>query len=173
MEQSLPGSGRTRYRPSSTRERQHDRDSSAAITSGPPFRPRSTDAVPCCRLRAKLRRLIGMDARILWRHRGPSSVPTSILTQDGLAEPPSGSGSAIFRSSTRRLRDEWFEQVETSPEEWEEKGPMGEGESACKVRHNNARHAGKNWDETCPCDAPAISPKSQRPVIHNQSESYS
>ena len=87
MEQSLPGSGRTRYRPSSTRERQHDRDSSAAITSGPPFRPRPTDAVPCCRLRAKLRRLIGMDARILWRHRGPSSEPTSILTQDGLAEP--------------------------------------------------------------------------------------
>jgi hypothetical protein len=35
-----------------------------------------------------------------------------------------------YSAIQRRLRDEWFEQVETSADEWEEKAPMGEGESA-------------------------------------------
>jgi hypothetical protein len=70
------------YAGAPTRQRQFRGDYQWSAVS-----PRPTDAVPCCRLRAKLRRLIGMDARILWRHRGPSSEPTSILTQDGLAEP--------------------------------------------------------------------------------------
>ena len=156
------------YAGAPTRQRQFRGDYQWSAVSPPPHRrstvlspPRQaakTDwngcPYPLAASRTKLRADFNSDAR--WARRTPS-----------------GSGSAIFRSSTRRLRDEWFEQVETSREEWEEKGPMGEGESACKVRHNNARHAGKNWDETCPCDAPAISPKSQRPVIHNQSESYS